>query len=292
LYGIESGNGFKWFASLLNSNAIEILTATQPISSSIPNYVLDPSYKNFDPLVAAKWYFHQQKIDEACWILFLYSYIGKHAKQHWNFLRSVYGALDSGKVWTWETVSVNREDFQNWLLTNQPELKETGGLGDGHKQYGLDYTRAIHIGNEILSYIDWITLEQGHSQLFSQAIQANEGDRTASFHYLYQSMNRHVPVNKSIQFNYLALIGKVGIAKIEPGHLYLNDILLAKQGAKRLLGGKKVDKISMPELNERMVSLAHFLDLPFSVQVLQKVLEKWAKETANPGNQQFVRRYK
>lgn len=292
LLGLASREELNRFAALLHDTINDILSASRTLSHTIPNYVLDPSSKEFNPLVAAAWHFGQQNIDEACWLLFLQCYIGKHPRYHWEFLRSIYGALDNNRPWSWEWVFSNTREFQDWLLTNQPALKETGGLNDGNKHFGFDYSQALRVGNQIQSYLSWVSFEGNHFQLFCRAIDANEGQPSASFHYLYQSMNQHVPVTKSITFNYLALISTLGIAEIQPGHLYLNDILLAKQGAKRLLGGKKVDKIPMPELNKRMITLAHYLQLPFGIQGLQKTLETYATQTVRAGNQPLIRRYK
>src|SRR5690606_25867645 len=44
-------------------------------------------------------------IDEACWLLFLISYVGNNSKSKWNLLKGIYTALDAQEIWSWERIN-------------------------------------------------------------------------------------------------------------------------------------------------------------------------------------------
>jgi hypothetical protein len=265
-------------ASLIAGAANELTGLTETAANSLTTAVTDPGNSNFDPLATAVWWFYRQEIEEACWLLFLCSYIGKHPKQNWNLLRTIYGGLYGGNVWTWKEVSAKSEAFQGWLLHHQTELGESGSMGDAHKCVVFDYQKAMVAAKDIGNYISWVRHEGNHEQLLGNALVIGKKEPAAVFHYLYLSMNERVRIRKSIKFNYLCLIGAIGLASVEPGQPYLSDLLFSKKGARWLFGTDKMDKIPTRELNEVVISLAQYLELPFGIPVLHKAFEQLGKE--------------
>ena len=291
LPGLESGEALKSFASALCNAIDEVLIASEPLGLVTSGEVFDYDSSKFDPLLTAMWHCNLGKIEEACWLLFLCSYFGKHPKKGWNFLRSVYSAFDGKIPWNWSQVSGRSEEFGNWLLFNQPELKKIRGLGNAYKYYTFDRNKAIEMVAQIQSYIVWVKSKVNHVKLFGDIPDYHAIEPSASFQYCYQEMSVQTALKKSVQFDYLALIGNLGIARIQPGHLYLNDILLPKRGTKWLFDIKKSDKIPVSELNMRMSLLVNYLELPFGIQIVQKALGKWAVKKLSSREKIFIRRY-
>ena len=246
---------------------------------SVRQRIIDPFHtQTFDPAITALWHFHQGETEEAHWLLFLAAYLGEHPKYKWNLVRDIYSALSNNRRWTWERVSLNKEEFNEWLSTNQPALRRSGGFGEIHKFPAFDYNRSIIAGKEIMSYINWVSLQGCHRTLFINATDINQGEAQRTFNYLYHSMKGHTPLNGIIIFKYLSLIANIGLIHVEPDSLYLADALLVKKGARLLFSGKKSQRLTVAEIEDRIKWLVQSLDIPFGWFVLHQILIGLAKE--------------
>lgn len=279
LEGLKSTAELDNFVEILANNANEIwlLSLLKHTILSDSNSNLDSD--NFTPFTAALWNFQNNEIDEAYWLIFLQSYIGKNQKQNWNLLKGIYGSLDNENIWSWERVSRDVSVFQEWLIQNQPALNEKGSLGEIHKYPIMDNHNAQIMAKDIGNYVSKILEFSGHDNFIASAIQINEGNPITAFDFLFQSMCENVTRNKIIFFNYLSYIGTMGMAKINPGSFYLSETSLVKRGARLLLlGTNKNQKPPLNEVDEIMISLSNSLKHPLGIFILHQTLSQWSKE--------------
>lgn len=213
--------------------------------------------------------------DEAAWLLFLATYIGKHPRQGWALLKGIYSRLDGSSFWIWESVSKDPDSFKNWIIARQEQLRELSPLGPLHKNSALDTYKAFSISEDLCSYIYWVQAFKGHHKLFHTAMSDSQNTKGEVFDYLYNSMNQWIKANRSIKFDYLTLLGQSGIVYAEPARLYFEDAYLVKHGARRLFAGSRNVKMPTQLLNGKTMALIRYLDLPFAAQVLRQGLSLW-----------------
>jgi hypothetical protein len=96
-----------------------------------------------------------------------------------------------------------------------------------------------------------------------------------AFDDLYQSMKAVKRFGRTARFDYLAMVGKVGLAPIEPGSAYLENSTGPITGARLLFGGRKTAELSPRELNQQLVELN--TELNVGMQVLEDALCNWQK---------------
>jgi|GEM_PF-7048314 len=279
-----SSHNLEKFASLIKSVARESILISQISKKTVTADLIDINHINFNPMALAIWHYQKKNIEEACWILFLCSYIGKSINQDWNLLKNIYSSLGDSKVWTLKRLKIGNGEFKIWLKTNQALLNKKGKLGYIYKEPSFSPYRATVMVNDIESYVDWVSSYQ-----LSNIIKDKS---SITFDQLYQSMKKNVSFHNLIIFDFLSLLENIGISTTAPENLYLNEILLSKKTAKLLVYGEiKNQKISVWDLNECMVSLAQHLDLPFSFKILQTALMKFGVDKYWSKNQNYRRPY-
>jgi hypothetical protein len=236
----------------------------------------DPNDKLFDPLRAAMIQARQGNIDEAFWLIFLSVHFGKHAKDGWRLTRDIYGGF--GAPWTWARVSADPQSFRKWLTANEQKLK-----GDGisrrfsnHRKYeSLGGSNSGGTGAAVESYVGWVAPPRKHQQLIQDAhIQVGQNPKEV-FDYLYNSMNAVRRFGRLAKFDYLTMLGKLGLAPIVPGSAYLSGATGPLRGARLLFGGSVSAEISAKELESYLVDLDS--QLAVGMQVLEDSLCNWQK---------------
>ena len=75
------------------------------------------------------------------------------------------------------------------------------------------------------------------------------------------------------------MVGKLGLAPIEPGSTYMEGATGPRKGALLLFGGNTRAKLSQSELEAWLVQLEGHLDLYFGMQVLEDASMQLAKES-------------
>ena len=96
------------------------------------------------------------------------------------------------------------------------------------------------------------------------------------FDYLYCSMTEVMSFGRMAKFDYLTMIGKLGLAQIEPGSTYLEGSTGPAVGARLLFSGGNATPLS--DLDSRSVELGDALGV--GMQVMEDALCNWQK---NPG---------
>ena len=238
----------------------------------------DPRTILFDPLKAAILHGRSGRIDEAFWLVFLFVHFGKHLRGGWRYAREIYGRLGEGRLWDWENTSTSPEQFREWLHNHQQELKRPGcpgGFGNHRKYESLDSHSNRGTGAAVQSYVEWVGPSRNHVELFSRAVKKSRNDPKEAFDHLFRSMNAVARFGRTARFDYLAMVGKLELAHIEPGSAYLGEATGPASGARLLFANDSQDLLQASELERRVVELDSHLRTGF--QVLEDALCNWQK---------------
>jgi hypothetical protein len=100
-------------------------------------------------------------------------------------------------------------------------------------------------------------------------------DPKAVFDSLYGSMNSVMGFGRLGKFDFLTMLGKLGVAPIEPGSAYLVGATGPLAGARLLFAGASNAKTTARELNGQLIELNSFLNV--GMQVLEDSLCNWQK---------------
>lgn len=227
----------------------------------------------FDPVRAAVFHLRQGNVDEACWLVFLFVHFGKHARGGYRYSRDVYGRLGQGGRWDWPTLSNDVPGFLAWLATHHERIREQGSPGGfgNHRKY--ESLKPHHTGRTVASYVAWVDPTRGHRALLENALQAAGGDVGVAFNQLYASMDAVNRFGRTARFDYLTMLGKLGITPIAPTSLHLAGATGPRTGAQLLYGVGT--EISVALLEEWLRELD--ADLQVGAQVLEDALCNWQK---------------
>lgn len=238
----------------------------------------DPNSALFDPIRAALMHKAAGNMDEACWLVFLSVHFGKHRRTGWRFVREVYGKLGQQPYWTWSETTTNPQQFRSWLRANQQELMRGSNRGFGnHRKYqSMDADKPTGTGAAIQSYVGWVMKYGGHSQLIQHALGQVDGDFKLAFEWLYRSMDEVVSFGRMAKFDYLTMLGKTGLAQIEPGFAYLSGATGPVSGARLMLQGSVAHELPIEIMESRLAVLAQYLSV--GMQEIEDSLCNWQKD--------------
>ncbi|MFD0740247.1 hypothetical protein ACFQZQ_13265 [Lysobacter koreensis] len=243
----------------------------RPISEMRRN----PSSEMYDPLRAAVLFATEGSIDEACWQVFLSVHFGKSLRSAWQYPKDIYGRLGDGGVWGWAEVSSDVAGFRNWLSANSPQLKGSDGIirrFSNHRKYvSIDAWSENGTGSAVATYVGWIDAANGHQRLFNSASQQSLGEPREAFRLLYASMSAVRSFGRIAKFDYLTMIGKLGLANIEPDSAYMSGATGPLTGSKLLFG--KLSSIA--RYDAAVVALG--TELGVNMQVMEDSICNWQK---------------
>ncbi len=251
------------YVSMINMRDLSILRA-------------DPSSDLFDPLKAAVLRRRQGQIDEAFWLAFLSVHFGKHRRAGWRLVRDVYGRLGGTAPWDWARTSSHPKRFRKWLAVHQTNIPCRFG---NHRKYeSLNALSPTGTGAAIESYINWVHPPRTHQVLIQEAQEHVGQDPRKTFDYLYRSMDVVASFGRTARFDYLTMLGKLGLASIEPGSTYMQGATGPLNGARLLFGGSKTAALSRRDLDSWLVQLEAALDVGIQgMQVMEDALCNWQK---------------
>jgi Alpha-glutamyl/putrescinyl thymine pyrophosphorylase clade 3 len=234
----------------------------------------DPSSHLFDPIRAAAFWMRKGQLDEAFWLIFLSTHFGKHARYGWDLTRAVYGG-SKRQTWTWKRVNQDVNAFRAWLSDNEVDLREKYAFSNHRKYQSLSAHSDVGTGAVVASYVNWVAPPRGPGQMI-QEIHRNVGqDPRAVFDCLYTSMDSVMGFGRLGKFDFLTMLGKLGLAPIEPGSAYLVGATGPLQGARLLFTNNAKAKVSPRELDARLAKLDSYLGV--GMQVLEDSLCNWQK---------------
>jgi len=231
----------------------------------------DPNHSSFDAERAVAFHVQRGNIDEAAWLVFLMTYFARPVETGWLRLNDVYGRLGQG-TWDWTTVSADPAAFTAWLAANWQNVR--GKFGSHRKYESLRPNTARNMGLVVGNYVQWIGA-QGHQRFFAEIILRAGNDPHTIFDTLYRDM-RIVSFGRLAKFDYLALIGRYGIAPIGAGSTYLDGATGPVRGAHLLFDGRHDGPTTDDVLQDLLDSLDTYLGV--GMQVMEDALCNWQKK--------------
>lgn len=238
---------------------------------------IDPSSDLFDPLKGALLCQRQGRIDEAFWLVFLSVLFGKHRHDGWRLARDIYGGLGEAP-WNWARISSNPQNFRLWLAAHEATLKDDGinrRFGNHRKYETLKVTSPRGTASVVESYVQWVGPPRTHQMLIQDAHKEVGQHPRKAFDHLYCSMDTVMSFGRTAKFDYLTMVGKLGLAPIEPGSTYLNGATGPLAGARLLFGGSTTSALKRRDLDNWLIQLEVSLDV--GMQVLEDALCNWQK---------------
>jgi hypothetical protein len=233
---------------------------------------MDPASELFDPVKAAYLYDRSGNKDEAAWLVFLSTHFGFNRRIKWELTRQVYGALGKGSPWTWARTTGDLAGFEQWFAANASQL---AGLPFGnHRKYvSLRPDAEYNLVDTVASYVDWLGANRGFAMLVAE-IDHPPTDAKTRFDRLYRA-SPIMGFGRTGNFDFLTMIGKLGIADIEPPLPYLQGSTGPIRGAKLLVADDPKARISARQLSPIVVALGANLGL--GMQVMEDALCNWQK---------------
>jgi len=217
--------------------------------------------------------------DEAYWLVFLATHFGKHAEDGWRLARDVYGRLGGPGLWDWPRTSADLPGFRNWVARNQETLRGGDGVRrrfSNHRKYlSLRADSGAGLPAVVESYVGWINPPRTHQGLIRELHRQVGQNPPVVFGALYTSMDVVKQFGRLGKFDYLAMLGKLGIAPIEPDSAYLSEATGPLAGARLLFEGDAAIKRGDGELDQRVAELDAQLNV--GMQVLEDALCNWQK---------------
>lgn len=236
---------------------------------------MDPASEIFDPLRAAVLYSRRGQNDEAWWLVFLATHFGKHSVDGWRLTRDVYGKLGQGSLWDWATISVDPNSFCYWLAANAYTLKGGDGISrrfSNHRKYeSLNASSDKGTAGVLSSYITWVAPPRTHDGIIRAMHKLVGQDPHIGFSTLYDSMSTVRRFGRLAKFDFLAMLGKLGLAPIEPGSTFLKGATGPLKGARLMFGGN----LQVQSLESKLITFGQNTGL--GAQVLEDALCNWQK---------------
>ncbi|GAE63565.1 hypothetical protein H3Z85_07945 [Chryseobacterium indologenes] len=232
----------------------------------------NPNSDLYDPIRASILYLNEGNINEAVWNIFLYVHFGKNIKSNYELIKAVYGKLGDPVVWSWDQITNNPVAFRTWLGDNITDIKRRGNFGNHRKYQSLKINTHSGTYQTFMSFFELVNNDFG---AFISTIPATiKADKNAFFDYLYKYFNSIRGFGRLAVFDFLCMVGKVGILEIEPNNPYLgNGGPIA--GTKLLFDSPAKTR----ELNDFLKDIgnAAFDDYPFIMQILEDCVCNWQK---------------
>ncbi len=238
----------------------------------------DPRSDLFDPLKAAILRGREGNIEEAFWLVFIFVHFGRSARTGWRLARDIYGSLGANRAWDWLRIRADTASFRRWLAAQQSALQGGDGItrrfGNHRKYQSLDARSTNGTGAAVETYVRWVNPPRTHQELMEEARRESGNDPRQTFRHLYNSMDAVASFGRTAKFDYLTMIAKLGLARIEPDSTYMQGATGPLTGARLLFGNSSG---TAPLLERWLVDLEAHLPLDFGMQVLEDSLCNWQK---------------
>lgn len=276
LPGIHDNNARGVLIAQMIESLRRIAYAHQVRDGKIDPRRADPTSELFDPIRAAVWQVRQGRFDEAFWLIFLQTHFGRNGTgpDGWGLVRAVYGAFGE-RSWTWERVSLDVDDFRRWMSQNEVLLRSRYSFGNHRKYQSLSGMSRVGTGAVVASYVSWVSPPRTHQQML-QEIHREVGQNPRDvFAFLFRSMSAVMGFGRLGRFDYLSMLGKLGIAPIEPDSAYLSGATGPLVGARMLFAGDPNANLDARSLDGRLIKLDAYLNV--GMQALEDSLCNWQK---------------
>jgi len=277
LPGIDNPQNLSCFVQQIIDSVRRIKYVTAIRDNTSDALCAMPNAPGFNPIRAAAWYLRSGNVNEAYWLIFLITHFGKNKTSGWGLLEAVYGNLGHSSIWDWNKVCGNVEEFITWIDENQENIKAAGNFGN-HRKY--EALMASGTGRTIRSYIEWVGPDLDHQKKIKAVFEFAPNNRRTRFNELYKSMNTVFRFGRMAKFDYLSMVGKLGVIDIEPGSVYMQGATGPYQGSCLLFEGNDSIKMDRKVVNDLLSDLENYLNIPFGMQVLEDAICNWHKNPA------------
>ncbi|MBS0428808.1 MAG: hypothetical protein JSR41_16135 [Proteobacteria bacterium] len=230
----------------------------------------DPRSPLFDPIRAAVAYAVDQS-EEAFWLVFLATHCGRNLRTAWQLAAELYGASEE-LPWSWTRVLSNPTAYTDWL---EDRHETFGGKFGNHRKYESLKPGSKGPGAVVRSYLDWINSYGSHAAMVAQARAASNGSARRAFGLLYEQMRTVRRFGRTGRFDYLTMLGKVGLADIEADSTYMNEATGPKRGARLLFDGQIDSNTDARTLEAHVAALERHLGV--GMQVMEDAMCNWQK---------------
>ncbi len=271
LIGIASQNSKEVLATQMVASIRRLEFTRICLSRDIHASRTDPYCDMFDPEKAAIFHSRAGNFEEAVWLIFLSVQFGKHKKYGWLRMRDVYSGLGSG-VWTWAKISNDPKKFRSWLAANETKIR--GAFGNHRRYESIDGLSKNGTGSAIESYVDWIMTLGSHRKLFGELVKSAGNDPETIFNAFYQNMSV-ARFGRLGKFDFLSMLGRLGLAPIIPGKAYLEGATGPLRGARLLFFGNTATQAKVDNLEDWLKELDS--DLSIGMQPMEDALCNWQK---------------
>ncbi len=261
---IDSVRRIRYVTTIVNSNRL------------IDPRRADPASEIFDPLYAAVMHKRAGNLDEAFWLVFLSTQFAGSKLKGWPLCQAVYQRLDfNGAYWTWDRASQDPEALSNWIASNATLLKARGSFGN-HKKYAT--LKSTGTGRTVVTYVEMIGSSRSHST-WIEKVSGNRGSNPKEkFRLFYEELESVFGFGRLGKFDFLTMVGKIGLAPIVPDSPYIPGATGPLSGAKKLFGAQNEKSVV---LDQWLQELEPALGVYFGMQVLEDALCNWQKSPKN-----------
>lgn len=229
----------------------------------------DPNSPIFEPERGAIYHLRQGNFDEAIWLTFLATHFGNNGEHGWRMLKDVYSGL--GKhTWTWLRVSKSTAAFTSWLRMNHDKI--SGAFGNHRKYETLAPASKDTTANVISSFVQ--CCGPSPAGWFASLTRTVGNDPEKIFDAAYRGMKVR-RFGRLGKFDYLALVGRLGLAPLSPASAYLKDATGPKRGARLLIDGTSNSRTKAADLEKVLLELDAKLGV--GMQVMEDSLCNWQK---------------
>lgn len=238
----------------------------------------NPHSDLFDPIRAAILYAEEgREHDEACWLIFLSTLIGKHLHDGWVTTAQIYGSFGDKNIWSYRRVQDDPRLFRRWLEAHQARIERR--VGNHRKYLSLSGVKPHAAGSAVETYVSWVNESGTHKDLFDHALRQANNNPMIAFKILFESMGAVDTFGRTGRFDYLSMIGKVGLSSLIPDSPHLDGATGPLVGAHLLFDGEKKSRTPTAVLDKKLVELGNAMQI--RMDVLEDAVCNWQK---NPGN--------
>ena len=206
--------------------------------------------------------------EEATWLAFLTTYFGyRDDGDRWQAVRTVYAGFGEGRL-SWETVRTNRRALD--VCVRHAEEYKTLAFGTFRnlEPHVPDHPNGFLA--VVASYLKEVE-RRGHGSQVAMLSRWST-DRHLKFHHMVRELREIRRFGRLATFDFLTLLGNLGVFPLEPSTLHLDGSSSALAGARRLCG-KPTGNAAL--LDKECTALAADLGVP--LQVVEDALSMWQK---------------
>lgn len=273
LPGIATAQRQRCWAQQIVSSLRRIAYTDTLLMRNVSSARCDPHSSIFDPVRGALHFQRHGELDEAVWLVFILTHFGKHAVDEWRFSQSVFGSFQEGPIWTFANYGADPIAFENMLSSNVDGL--ASAKFSNHRKFQSKKPEAI--AKTFRTYYQWQT-EFGGFRDRLVATHASVGQEPhAAFDALYKSMIGVFGFGggRLGRFDFLTMLGKLQLAPISPGSVYLDKATGPLAGARLLFFGDREHATTGKALEPRVDALDEIFEV--GKQVIEDSLCNWQK---------------